>query len=55
MHNAAAPVLCAVVPPDGHIMSLDDPKALEPLNYGDIAWMLASTAVVLLMTPGGHL
>jgi hypothetical protein len=42
----------AVVPPDDHIMSLDNEAALEELNYGDIAWMLASTAVVLLMTPG---
>lgn len=31
---------------------LSDPKDLEALNTGDQAWMLASTALVLLMTPG---
>lgn len=28
------------------------PKGDSPINSGDVAWMLTSTALVLFMTPG---
>jgi hypothetical protein len=44
-------IAMAVVPPTGPVMAVDDP-ALENLNTGDVAWIMASSAIVLLMTPG---
>ena len=44
-------VAMAVVPPTGSVMAAEDPS-LEDLNTGDMAWIMVSSAIVLLMTPG---
>jgi hypothetical protein len=42
---------CVVAPKDP-VQGIGQETELQAINSGDTAWMLASTAAVLIMTPG---
>ena len=45
-------VAMTVAPPENYTAPSDETITNDLLNTGDTAWVLASTALVLIMTPG---